>query len=93
MSDAAVFPSKLDAPAKFFVWDADIGVVFGFGLFTGIIVLDSVPLGVILGFVGGLAWSKAKSGRHPAFHLHLIYWNTPWRLRCTPPSYLREMVG
>jgi conjugal transfer pilus assembly protein TraL len=45
-----------------------------------------------------LAWAygKAKSGEHPAFALHLMYWHLPAPvsgLKRTPPSHLRELMG
>ena len=42
------------------------------------------------------AYGRAKSGKHPAYALHLVYWYLPapvTGLKRTPPSYLREMVG
>ena len=42
------------------------------------------------------AYRRAKSGKHPAFALHLLYWHLPAAvtgLKRTPPSWLREMAG
>jgi conjugal transfer pilus assembly protein TraL len=42
------------------------------------------------------AYGRAKTGKHPAFALHLLYWHVPAAitgLQRTPPSHLREMVG
>ena len=45
-----------------------------------------------------LAWGfgKAKSGEHPAFALHLLYWHLPAQisgLKRTPPSHERDLLG
>ncbi len=93
MSTSHAIPSRLDAPAKFLIFDADVGLAFGFGFLTGIVVLDNMPIGVLLGAGLGWGWSRIKSGKHPAFQWHLLYWYVPWSLRRTPPSFLREMVG
>ena len=48
------------------------------------------------GFLLAAAYSRAKSGKHPAYALHLLYWHMPAAvtgLKRTPPSYLREMMG
>ena len=69
------------------------------------LVLAATLLGMIAGyFVSGIAlglllasiYSMAKSGKHPAYALHLIYWYLPQsvvKLKCTPPSHLRELIG
>ena len=48
--------------------------------------------GVLLAWVFG----KAKSGEHPAYALHLLYWHLPAfvsGLKRTPPSHQRDLVG
>ncbi len=89
----SIIPARLDDPAKVLYFDADVAMTFGFGLFTGIVMFDSIPIGVLLGGVLGWGWHKIKSGKHPAFHLHLLYWHTPMGMKRTPKSYLREFVG
>ncbi len=93
MVSTCAIPARLDAPAKFLVWDADVGLAFGAGLFTGIVLLDSTIAGALIGAALGFSWSKVKSGRHPAYHWHWLYWHFPRSLRRTPPSFLRETVG
>lgn len=86
-------PLRLDSASKVLIFDADVAFLGFLGLFTGIVLLDNMPLGMLLGFGFGWVWSRLKSGRHPAYHLHLLYWFLPRLLRCTPPSFLRELVG
>ena len=50
----------------------------------------------LLGLLSASAYARAKSGKHPAFALHLLYWHLPGPvtgLTRTPPSHLREMQG
>jgi conjugal transfer pilus assembly protein TraL len=87
-------PRKLDEPPRFFFWEFDVALVFlvmlGFGILTGQIVLS-----LILGVVGAVSFSKMKSGQHPGYLIHMLYWHLPLRIgfKRTPPSYEREFVG
>lgn len=96
MSDVSLeIPRRLNDPPRVFWWDLDMALL----------TLASTLIGMIAGFfvtgcAAGLllatAYSRAKSGKHPAYALHLLYWNLPpgiTGLRRTPPSYLREMTG
>ena len=96
MQDAALnIPRRLNDPPRMFWWDLDLALL----------VLAATLLGMIAGYfvsgvAGGLsgAWlySRAKSGQHPAYALHLIYWYMPAavvKLNRTPPSHLRELIG
>ena len=88
-------PRRLNDPPRMFWWDLDLALL----------VLAATLLGMIAGYfvtgvMGGVfaAWtySRAKSGQHPAYALHLIYWYMPAsvvKLKCTPPSHLRELIG
>jgi conjugal transfer pilus assembly protein TraL len=52
--------------------------------------------GCALGVLLASAYGRAKSGKHPAFALHLLYWHLPAAitgLKRTPPSHLRDLVG
>ena len=52
--------------------------------------------GAVLGCLAASAYGMAKSGKHPAYALHLIYWYLPEgvvKLKRTPPSHLRELIG
>ena len=88
-------PRRLNEPPRMFWWDLDLSLL----------VLASALVGMLSGFflsgcATGLmlaaAYGSLKSGKHPAFALHLIYWYLPAAvtgLKRTPPSHLREMVG
>jgi len=88
-------PRRLNDPPRMFWWDLDLALL----------VLAATLLGMIAGYfvtgvAGGLlaAWvyNRAKSGQHPAYALHLIYWYMPAsvvKLKRTPPSHLRELIG
>lgn len=88
-------PRRLNDPPRLFWWDIDVAMLFLGALLAGMIAGYAFS-GCCAGL--GLAWAygKAKSGEHPAFALHLIYWYLPAMvsgLRRTPPSHLREMLG
>lgn len=87
-------PRKLDEPPRAFFWDFDVALVFmvplGFGIIAGKIMLPA-----ICGFIAAAMYSKAKSGQHPGYLVHTMYWHLPLSLgfRRTPPSYEREFCG
>lgn len=87
-------PRKLDEPPRFFFWEFDVALVFlvalGFGILT-----NQVLLSAILGVVGSVVFQKTKSGQHPGYLIHLLYWHLPLNIgfKRTPPSYEREFVG
>lgn len=96
MTDVSLeIPRRLNDPPRMFWWDLDVSLL----------VLAFALVGMISGFflsgcvAGGLiaaAYGRAKSGKHPAFALHLLYWHLPAAvtgLKRTPPSWLREMAG
>jgi conjugal transfer pilus assembly protein TraL len=96
MNDAALdIPRRLNDPPRMFWWDIDVAL-----LFLGAVLAGMVAGFFLAGCVAGvlLAWAfgKAKSGQHPAFALHLLYWHLPGfvsGLKRTPPSFQRELVG
>ena len=88
-------PRRLNDPPRMFWWDLDLALlVFSIallGMITGYFVT-----GAALGFLAAWVYSMGKSGKHPAYALHLIYWYLPERvvkLKRTPPSHLRELIG
>lgn len=95
MDDRALeIPRKLDEPPRAFFWDFDVVLVFligmGFGILSSQIIVCSVA-----GLLAAMAFSKAKSGRHPGYLMHLLYWHLPlnFGFKRTPPSYEREFLG
>lgn len=78
-----------------FWWDFDLALLVLSSALAGM-VLGFFLSGCALGLMLAAAYGRAKSGRHPAFALHLIYWYLPAAvsgLKRTPPSHLREMTG
>ena len=92
---ACNIPRRLyDAPRMFW-WDLDLALLVLAATLLGMVAGYFVT-GVAAGIFAAWAYSKAKSGKHPAYALHLIYWHLPAsvvQLKCTPPSHLRELIG
>jgi conjugal transfer pilus assembly protein TraL len=87
-------PKRLNEPPRIFWWDLDVALLALSAALAGMIsgTSERHAVGVLLASIYG----RAKSGKHPAFALHLIYWYLPpavTGLKRTPPSHLREMVG
>lgn len=86
-------PRRLDDTPKFLMWDFDIAAVALFGFVVGVIsgfLFTSAAGGIALAAL----LSKAKSGQHPGFSLHLLNWFVGYpSFRATPPSYVREYIG
>ncbi len=94
MNDALLaIPQHLDDPPRFLFWDLDEAILFMLALVLGLMV-DLVFIGGATGVALVLAYGKAKSGRHRAYALHLMYWHLPVTLgfRRTPPSWIREFI-
>lgn len=87
-------PRTLDEPPRIFFWEFDVALVFLVGIGFGILS-SQVLLCALLGTIGASAFSKAKSGKHPGYLVHMLYWSLPVNigLKRTPPSYEREFVG
>ena len=86
-------PRHLDDPPRFLFWDLDEAILFMLALILGIMV-DLLFVGAASGVALVVAYGRAKSGRHHAFALHLLYWHLPVTLgfRRTPPSFIREYI-
>ena len=96
MTDVALdIPRRLNDAPRMFWWDLDLALLVLGAALAGMVsgfFLSGCALGVLL----ALAYGKAKSGKHPAYALHLLYWHLPagvTGLKRTPPSWLREMAG
>ena len=96
MTDVSLeIPRRLNDPPRMFWWDLDVALLVLAAAVAGMITgffMSGCAVGVLL----ASAYGRAKSGKHPAFALHLIYWYLPAAvagLKRTPPSHLREMVG
>ncbi|OQC18084.1 type IV conjugative transfer system protein TraL [Candidatus Skiveiella danica] len=96
MNDASLdIPRRLNDAPRMFWWEIDVALIFLGAVLAGLLAgffMTGCALGVLL----ALSFAKAKSGEHPAFALHLLYWHLPSiisGLRRTPPSYQRELMG
>ena len=96
MSDVSFeIPRRLNDPPRMFWWEIDVALLVLAAALAGMIsgfFMSGCALGVLL----AAAYARAKSGKHPAFALHLLYWHVPAAvtgLKRTPPSYLRELLG
>lgn len=88
-------PRRINDPPKLFFFDLDISLCFISGFFFGA-MFDALITGSVIGFLLAMAFAKLKTGKHPYFSVHLMYWHLPpiaMKLRRTPPSYIREMKG
>ena len=96
MTDASLeIPRRLNDPPRMFWWDLDVSLLVLAAGLAGMISGFFIT-GCALGLLLASAYGRAKTGKHPAFALHLLYWHVPAAitgLQPTPPSYLREMVG
>ena len=85
-------PRRLDAPAKFLLWDFDLVASGIAGLAFGIIV-NSLLMGAIASYAAIWAYSRLKQKRHPGYGLHYLYWQFPLEplsaLRHRPPLFCR----
>lgn len=98
MSDTTLqygIPRTLDSPPRVLWWDADQAILVSAFVVFGM-AIGSMMIGVLLGGAMGYLYGRAKSGKHPMFAIHLMYWHLPGALlgfRRTPSSDHREYVG
>jgi conjugal transfer pilus assembly protein TraL len=88
-------PRRIDDKPKFLWWDMDQAMIVMSFLMGGI-MLNAVGSGLVLGIFVGVAFSKARSGKHQAFALHLMYWYLPsyaMKFKTLPPSHQTEYIG
>jgi conjugal transfer pilus assembly protein TraL len=88
-------PRRLADPPKMFFWDIDVVAVFSICFLMGA-MLNMFGSSMILGAVLALSYSKMKSGKHPAYAVHLMYWymsSTLFSMNRVPHSHIREMLG
>ena len=96
MTEAALeIPRRLNDPPRMVLGDLDVSLLVLAAGLAGMIsgfFITGCALGVLL----ASAYGRAKTGKHPAFALHLLYWHVPAAItgiQRTPLSHLREMVG
>lgn len=69
-------PVGLDAPRKMFLWDMDVFMITIMGIGLGILTRNLLVWPGIALFLSW-RWGKFKSGKHPWFFLHAMYWFAP----------------
>ena len=93
-SDYAI-PRRLNDPMKMLWWDADVFAVAFAPVILGALA-GSFMAGLLFGLALGWAYGRSKSGKHKAFALHALYWHlgeAVVKLKRTPPSHFRELIG
>ena len=96
MTDTGLeIPRRLNDPPRMFWWDIDVSLLMVGAALAGMLsgfFLAGCACGALL----ASAYSRLKSGKHPAFALHLLYWHLPafvTGLKRTPPSCQRTFTG
>lgn len=89
-------PRTLDQQEKFFLWEVDQFVFAVLTTGAGVVSGHMGP-GMIAGVVAAYWYGKLKSGKHPKFAIHLLYWWMPpaasIKTKITPPSDCRYFLG
>jgi type IV conjugative transfer system protein TraL len=86
---------RINDPMKFLLVDIDVAMIGALVAFGGL-QTGHIFKGVVLGFVVAFYLHKFKSNHHRGYLKHLLCWYLPafvMRLRRTPPSHLKEMIG
>ena len=69
-------PVGLDAPRKMFLWDVDVFMIVMIGIGFGILTRNLI-VWPGLAWVLAWRWGKFKSGKHPWFFVHAMFWFAP----------------
>lgn len=87
-------PRRLNDIPRLFFWDLDVACIFLAFMMIGL-MLGSFILGCTAASCAGYFFGKAKSGRHPAYTIHMAYWYMPMAsgMQAIPPSHFRELNG
>jgi type IV conjugative transfer system protein TraL len=88
-----LIPRRVDDPLRFFLWDADVALlfitVFGIGM-----IIDVPALSLGLAFLLAWGYSKLKGGSRRGFGLHMLYWYVGFSIgKRLPRSYKRRFIG
>ena len=96
MDETGYIPKSLEAQERFLWWDFDQAIVFLLVLGTGV-VAGSLFAGMLCGALLAWQYGRLKTGKHPKFALHALYWWLPsgliGRVRATPASHHRFFLG
>jgi conjugal transfer pilus assembly protein TraL len=86
---------RLNDPMMFLLVHMDVAAVAMMVALAGLMV-GHLVLGMICSVFIAYYLQKFKSNHHRGYWKHLLYWHFPsWflRLRSTPPSHIKEMIG
>ena len=93
--DKYYIPQHLDEPFRLILWTLDEFVVFLAPFVLCLFFLNSPLIGLFIGacLLFGLKRLKGEQGHY--FIYNLAYWYCPVfiRLKATPPSYQRTLLG
>jgi conjugal transfer pilus assembly protein TraL len=93
--DQYYIPRYLDEPFKIALLTVDELTAMVVPLLFGLLVFNSPICGLFIGLilVGILKKFKGEEGHY--YLLHLMYWHLPsiYKMRSTPPSHVRELLG
>ena len=95
MSRPYPIPQTLDEPFKLMLWTLDECLAFLAPFLICMLGLNSPVWGMITGAGAIFAIKKLKGEQGHYFMYHWLYWHFPllMRLKATPPSYWRELIG
>ena len=99
MDAKTYIPRRLDDQWKIGWWDLDVALPFLFCFFLGFMAnqgMKGMIGGAIVGALLSRMVSRIRADKHPAFAWHWTYWHLPeffTRMKATPPSHVRRMVG
>ena len=88
-----LIPNTLDRPKKMLMWDMDVALLGIIGMGVGIVTRNLFVYPPIFFFIAW-RWSNFKSGKHPWFFLHAIFWYMPVPKNnpCVPNAESREFI-
>jgi conjugal transfer pilus assembly protein TraL len=88
-------PKYIDEPPRLILWTIDEFMMFLIPFLILFLCFNSPFMAVLVGvvLVAGLKKIKGEEGHH--FVYNLIYWYLPQmiKLKKTPASFIREMIG
>lgn len=95
MNEDYWIPRTLDAPALFFIWEADLAVIFIVWSILGAIMGGlGLIFGVLIGSICARGYAKLKEEGGKGLILKILFWFVPsgWASKDNP-SHIREHVG
>lgn len=92
--EAYYIPAALDEPDRWLFFTPDEAFILIGSVLCGII-FDFMLLGIVGAIAGVYAIKRLKGSDQPNWAICAAYWFLPslLRLRATPPSHLRFLVG